>query len=189
MIASNLPLAWLVARSAGLVSFGLLTLSVWLGLALSTRLLGTRRQKALVAWHRTVVWAALWTLVLHVGAVLLDPVLHFGVAAALVPFAAPWKPVAVGAGAVAGWLSLVLATSFRARRWIGQRTWRKLHYASFAAFALALGHALFAGTDLQGLGGPALAAIAAGPVVWLGLARILLPRTRPAAAKAVAART
>jgi hypothetical protein len=34
------PVAWLVARSAGLVAFGLLTLSVWLGLAMCTRLLG-----------------------------------------------------------------------------------------------------------------------------------------------------
>jgi methionine sulfoxide reductase heme-binding subunit len=184
---SSLPLAWIVARAAGLVAFGLLTLSVWLGLAMSTRLLGTRRQKALLAWHRTIVWAGLWVLVLHLGAVLLDPVLHFGVAAALVPFAAPWKPLAVGAGVVAGWLSLVLAASFRARKWIGQKGWRRLHYASFGAFALALGHALFVGTDLQGVGGPLLALVAAAPVVWLGLARILLPSSRPAKRAAASA--
>jgi len=103
-----------------------------------------------------------------------------------VPFAAPWRPVAVAAGVVTGWLMLAVASSFRLRRWIGQKGWRRLHYASFAAFALALGHALAAGTDLRGIGGPVLAAIAGGPVIWLGLARVLMPRAaapaRPPAA-------
>ena len=75
--------------------------------------------------------------------------------------------------------SRLSASSRRARRWIGHRGWRLLHYASFAAFALFLGHALTVGTDLKGLGGPVLAVLSAGPVLWLGLARIFLPRTAP----------
>jgi hypothetical protein len=178
---ATLPIAWLVARAAGLVAFGLLTLSVWLGLAMSTRLLGPKRQKALLGLHTTLVWTALAMLGLHMIAVLLDPVLHFGLLATLVPFAAPWKPGAVAAGVVAGWLALVLALSFRMRKWIGQRGWRRLHYLSFGAFALSLGHALFVGTDLQGLGGPVLALVAAGPVLWRTFYRLLVPRA-PAAA-------
>ena len=34
---ATLPIAWLIARAAGLTAFGLLTLSVWHGLAMSTR--------------------------------------------------------------------------------------------------------------------------------------------------------
>jgi predicted ferric reductase len=133
---------------------------------------------------------------------LFDPTLHFGLAALLVPFAAswspaavaagvvagllvpfaaPWSPAAVAAGVVAGWAMLAIASSFRLKRWIGQKGWRRLHYLSFGAFVLALGHALVAGTDLHGVGGPILAAIAAGPVIWLVLARILLPRSASAA--------
>jgi methionine sulfoxide reductase heme-binding subunit len=177
MIAAGVPTAWIVARAAGLVAFALLTLSVWVGLGMSTRILGPRWQKSLFAWHRTLVWTGLSMLGLHVGAVLLDPVLHFGLASAFVPFAAPWRPGAVAAGVVAGWLSLMLAVSFRLRKWIGQRGWRRLHYASFAAFGLAAAHAVAAGTDLVGLRGPVIAAIAIGPVLWLGFARVLLPRT------------
>ena len=40
IVAAGLPTAWLVARAAGLVAFGVLTLSTWLGLGMSTRLLG-----------------------------------------------------------------------------------------------------------------------------------------------------
>jgi hypothetical protein len=145
---AHAPVAWYVARAAGLVAFGFLTLSVWLGLAMSTRLLGNTRQK-----------------------------LHFRLASVLVPFASPWRPGAVAAGVVAGWLTLMLAASFRMRNRIGQKGWRRLHYASFAAFFLALGHALTSGTDLQGGGGPILGALAAGPVIWLTIYRILMPKT------------
>jgi len=183
---TTLPIAWLVARAAGLVAFGLLTLSVWLGLAMSTRLLGSKRQKSLLGLHRTLAWTGLSMIGLHMGAVLLDPVLHFGLAAALVPFAAPWKTGAIAAGVVAGWLSLALASSFRLRKWIGQKGWRRLHYASFGAFALSLGHALLVGTDLRGLGGPLLALVAAGPVLWLTFYRLLVPRLQPGARAAAA---
>jgi DMSO/TMAO reductase YedYZ heme-binding membrane subunit len=185
-MTTTLPIAWLIARAAGLVAFGLLTLSVWLGLAMSTRLLGSKRQKSLLGLHRTLAWTGLSMIALHMGAVLFDPVLHFGLAAALVPFAAPWKTGAIAAGVIAGWLSLALASSFRLRKWIGQKGWRRLHYASFAAFALSLGHALLVGTDLRGLGGPVLALVAAGPVLWLTFYRLLVPRI-PARAPAAAA--
>ena len=64
MFAAHLPVAWIVARAAGLVAFALLTLSTWLGLAMSTRILGPRRQKALLGWHRSLVWTGLSMLVL-----------------------------------------------------------------------------------------------------------------------------
>jgi DMSO/TMAO reductase YedYZ heme-binding membrane subunit len=181
---STLPIAWFVARGAGLVSFGFLTASVWLGLAMSTRLLGSRRQKRLLGLHRILSWMGLTALGLHAGAILFDPTIGFGPAAVLVPFAAPWHPAAVAGGVVAGWLMLMLAASFRFRNRIGQKTWRKLHYASFAAFLLAMIHAITSGTDLAGIGGPVLALVAGGPVLWLTFVRILTPRaaTRPAAA-------
>jgi len=183
---AHAPVAWYVARAAGLVAFGFLTLSVWLGLAMSTRLLGTTRQKLFFGWHQTLAWTGLSMLALHAGALLFDPTLHFGLASVLLPFASPWRPAAVAAGVVAGWVTLMLAASFRMRKRIGQKGWRRLHYASFAAFFLALGHALTSGTDLQSGGGPILAALAAGPVIWLTIYRILMPKTaarRPAVPK------
>ncbi len=183
---AHAPVAWYVARAAGLVAFGLLTLSVWLGLAMSTRL-ATRLQKRLFGWHQTLAWTGLSMLGLHAGALLLDPTLHFGLPSVLVPFASAWKPGAVAAGVVAGWLTLMLVASFRLRRWIGQKGWRRLHYASFVAFVLALGHALTAGSDLKGVSGSVLAALAAGPVVWFTFYRILAPRPGRAPAKPAAA--
>jgi len=177
---TTVSLAWLLARASGLVAFGLLTLSVWLGLAMSTRLLGPKRQKPLLALHRTLAWTGLSMVALHIGGLLLDPVMHFGTLAVLVPGLAGWRPGSVALGIVAAWLSLALAASVNARRWIGQRGWRRLHYVTFAAFWLALGHALLVGTDLRGVGGPITALLAAGPVLWLTFYRLLVPRTAPA---------
>jgi hypothetical protein len=188
-VLANAPVAWYLARAAGLVAFGLLTLSVWLGLSMSTRL-ATRLQKRLFGWHQTLAWTGLSMLGLHAGALLLDPTIHFGLPSVLVPFASAWKPGAVAAGIVAGWLTAMLAVSFRLRRLIGQKGWRRLHYASFAAFVLALGHALTAGSDLKGISGSVLAALAAGPVIWLTFYRILAPKpARPVRASSDSAWT
>lgn len=179
LLAASTPVAWLIARAAGLVAFALLTVSVTLGLMMSTRLLQPRRQKDLLGWHQTLLWMALAMLVLHAGAIVLDPVLRFGLPQVLIPGAAPWRPYTIAAGIVAGYLMLALALSFRVRRRIGQRRWRLLHYASFGALALALGHALHAGTDLQGTAGLVFAGIVLAPILWLTFVRILIPRAVP----------
>jgi len=179
ILATGVPVAWLVARAAGLVAFGLLTIAVTLGLLLSTRVLGPKRGKALLEWHRSLIWAGLAMVALHGVALLFDPTLHFGFLAVLVPGTAPWRPVSVAAGVVTAWLMLVLATSFRARRRIGQRRWRQLHYASFGAFSLGLWHALTTGSDLVGTRGLIFAAVALLPVLWLTFLRILTPRPAP----------
>jgi methionine sulfoxide reductase heme-binding subunit len=176
---STLPIAWLVVRAAGLVAFGLLTLSVWLGLAMSTKLLPPRWSKQLLGLHRTLAWTGLSFIALHVVALLFDPMVNAALVARLA--------VPLAAGVLAGWLSLMLAVSFRLRKWIGQKGWRRLHYASFLAFALSLGHSLLAGSDLHGLGGPVLALLAAGPVLWLGFYRLLVPRVATARTSSVAA--
>lgn len=180
MTATAVPIAWLIARASGLVAFGLLTLSVWLGLAMSTRLLQPKRTKSLLSLHRTLAWTGLSAVALHVGALLFDPFLHFNLLSVLIPGAASWRPGSVALGVVAAWLSLALAASFKAKRWIGQKGWRRLHYASFAAFWLALGHAVLTGTDLHGLGGGVTAVLAAGPVLCLTFYRLLVPRAAPA---------
>ena len=179
ILATGVPVAWLVARAAGLVAFGLLTIAVTLGLLLSTRVLGPKRGKALLEWHRTLIWAGLAMVALHGVALLFDPTLHFGFLAVLVPGTAPWRPVSVAAGVVTAWLMLVLATSFRARRRIGQRRWRQLHYASFGAFSLGLWHALTRQRPRR----HARARLRRGrrslPVLWLTFLRILTPRPAP----------
>ena len=178
--SAAVPIAWLVARAAGLTALALFSAALWLGLAMSVRLLAPRRQKSLMAWHQTLMWCGLSMVALHGTALLLDPVMHFSIGVVLVPGLAPWRPLAVSAGVVTAWLMLALASSFHVRRKITQRRWRLIHYAGFAAFALALGHGLSAGTDLPGVTGLIVIGALAAPAVWLIYARILVPRPQPA---------
>ena len=66
------PVASLIAR-ARLVAFALLTASVTLGLMMSTRLLKPQFQKDVLGWHQTLIWTGLSMVVLHAGAIVLDP--------------------------------------------------------------------------------------------------------------------
>jgi len=184
--STSVPVAWLVARAAGLVALTLLSASVWLGLAMSTRLVAPRLQKSLLGWHQTLMWCGLSLVALHAAALLLDPVMHFSVVVVVVPGIAPWRPLAVAAGVVTAWIMLALALSFHVRRRITPRRWRLLHYGSFGAVALALGHGLTAGTDLRGTPGLLVAGGLAAPVIWLVYARILIPRGQVPARRAPA---
>jgi predicted ferric reductase len=65
----------------------------------------------------------------------------------LVPGAAPYSPLAVGVGQVSLYLMALVTLSFYARRFIGQRAWRTLHYVTFLAFAGSTAHGIAAGTD------------------------------------------
>jgi sulfoxide reductase heme-binding subunit YedZ len=174
--SASVPVAWLVARAAGLTALALLSCSVWLGLGMSVRLVPPRHQRAAMGWHQSLMWCGLAAVAVHGIALVLDPVMRFSLPVVLVPGLAPWRPTAVAAGVAAGWSMLALAVSFHVRRRLTQRRWRLLHYVGFAAFAAAVGHGLAAGTDLRAITGLLVAGGLVAPAVWLVWARILIPR-------------
>jgi predicted ferric reductase len=76
-----------------------------------------------------------------------DRYVSFPLQAVIVPFGGSYETLLVALGQTAAWLSLLLIASFYGRRHIGGRAWRRLHYASFAAFWLALAHGLLLGSE------------------------------------------
>ena len=81
------PLPWYAARASGLVGWGLLTAATLWGLALSTKVFGKRpRPNWLLDLHRMLGALALVFTGVHVGAILLDQYVHFGLTQVLVPF-------------------------------------------------------------------------------------------------------
>jgi predicted ferric reductase len=139
---------WFVSRATGFVAFVALALDVIVGLLVSTRV-GDRwvSRAHAIDLHG---WLSPLSLALVLGhAILLlgDRYIRFDLLDVLVPFASPYRPVAVGIGVVAAYLALVVHASFGLRRRIGAKTWRRLHYASFVVFVSAAVHAILAGTD------------------------------------------
>ncbi len=139
---------WLASRASGLVALVLVTISVGLGLAMAGKLM--RRpglSRKLLAIHEHTALAGLVAIAVHGITLLGDPWLHPGVAGVAVPFAIGFRPLAVAAGIVGGYLAAALGLSYYLRKRIGPRLWRKAHRATIVVYLLGLGHAFAAGSD------------------------------------------
>jgi predicted ferric reductase len=141
-------LAWYVARAAGLIAWTLLTASVLWGLSISTRVFRGRPRPAwLLDMHRYLGGLATIFTVLHVGAIVADTYVHFGLVSILVPFASSWRPTAVAWGVVGLYLLLAVQLTSLMRARLSKKLWRATHFASFPLFGFATLHAMTAGTD------------------------------------------
>src|SRR3954464_1593286 len=97
--------------------------------------------------HRFLALLGLGMLTLHGTALVLDSTVHIALAALFMPFASAYRPAAVAAGVVAAELMALVTLSFSLRKWIGGRTWRRLHWSAYLIFVLGTMHGLTAGTD------------------------------------------
>lgn len=142
------PTFWIAARVTGLVAFGLMTATMLFGLLLAGRGRPSWARPAdIVDLHKTLSLGALVMTGLHGVTLVLDRAVDIPVTALLVPGMVPYRPLWTSLGVIAAWLALGVHTSFSLRKRIGPKTWRKLHYATYGAFALATAHGLAAGTD------------------------------------------
>lgn len=179
---------WLASRATGIVALALLALSVSLGLALAGRLASRPGLPARVRrLHEACTLVALGLIATHGGLLLGDAWLDPGPAGILLPFRMDYRPAWTGLGIVAGWLAALLVLSFYVRRRIGVRTWRWLHRWTLAVYALAVAHAIGAGTDGRTTWMLAMLALLSAPVVF-ALTYRALPRPQLSAEAARARR-
>jgi methionine sulfoxide reductase heme-binding subunit len=161
------PTLWIIARSAGLVAYGLLTATVLFGLLVASRAVRSWRPAALVDVHRTLSLLALGAVAVHGLTLLADHTVPIGLGALVVPGLAGYRTPWTGAGVATAELMLVVHLSFRLRRRFGARVWRRLHWATYAIFAGATVHGLMTGTDSGRPAAIVLYATAVGAVVAL----------------------
>jgi methionine sulfoxide reductase heme-binding subunit len=170
------PTFWILARASGLTAYALITAAVVVGLVVKSRPFG-RAVKAASATdvHRFLSLLALGAVAVHGTALVLDSTVRIGPLALLVPGLAPYRPVWTAFGVVSAELAALIVLSFRVRKKIGARVWRKLHWATYLIFATATAHGLGAGTDSVHSWAFALYLAAVGSVVfattWRALTR------------------
>jgi len=97
--------------------------------------------------HRLLALLGLASLGVHGTALLLDKTVRMPIAGVFVPGASPYRPVSVALGVIAAELMALVVVSFSVRKLIGQKFWRRLHWATYAIFVLATAHGLLAGSD------------------------------------------
>ncbi len=139
---------WYVVRATGIVSYALVTLTVACGLLVTNRAAppGDRRFDLFEA-HRFLALLAICGGGLHALTLLLDSYIGFSPSQVLVPFTSDYRPLSVGLGVIALYVSIAVYGSFYVKRWVGQKAWRALHYSTFAVFTLATYHGILSGAD------------------------------------------
>lgn len=173
---------WYATRGTGVVSLILLTAIVCLGVA-GVRRLGSRQwPRHLVAGlHRNLTLVALVFLALHIATTVLDGFAPIALQDAVVPFGSAYRPVWLGLGAVAFDLLLALTITSLLRGRFGFRTWRLFHWLAYAAWPIALVHALGTGSDGRVGWMQVLALALTAAVVAAVIVRLANPSTWPGA--------
>ena len=139
---------WYATRLFGMLAYWALALSVAYGLLLSSKLLDAIAHRAVsLTLHQDLAAIGLALSLVHGAVLSLDHTVPYDLAQMLIPFAGPYRPIWVGVGQVAFYVSAAVYFSFNVRRRIGQRAWRTLHYATFLAYLGATAHGLMSGTD------------------------------------------
>jgi predicted ferric reductase len=139
---------WYTARATGVVALVLLTMTVALGVAGSTRL-STKRLPRVVrsGLHRNLSLLSVGFIGAHVLSSVLDPYAGISNTSAIIPFSSHYRPFWLSLGAIAFdmLLAVILTSMLRSR--LSQRAWKAVHWLAYACWPIALWHGLGTGTD------------------------------------------
>ncbi len=165
-------LAWYLVRASGTVAYMTMTASMLWGLLLSSKMIKEIIPAPLsLAMHNTLSWISLCLTIFHAVMLLFDSYYTYTISDLLVPFTGPYSPLWVGIGIIGFYIMLITTLSFYARKQIGQKNWRRLHYLAFGAYLMVTVHGLMAGTDTGLLG--SMFGASAVSVIFLTLYRIM----------------
>ncbi|MCV7174374.1 ferric reductase-like transmembrane domain-containing protein [Mycolicibacterium sphagni] len=139
---------WALGRGTGITALGFLTVSLALGIATrSGRPLFALPRFAVADVHRFAALAGTLLVMLHMGLLFFDPYAQLRLFDFVVPFIGAYRPLWQGLGTLAFDMLLVVILTSLLRQRIGLRIFRAVHWATYALWPIALGHALGNGTD------------------------------------------
>jgi sulfoxide reductase heme-binding subunit YedZ len=138
-----MPTAGTASALAGIIALVLLTASLVLGVAVNQR----RELPRAVRYpsrrlHENVSLLALGFLLIHVLTAIGGPFSRLRLLVVIVPFIAGPGRLWLGLGAIAFDLLVAVVVTSAARRRIGRRAWRAVHWTSYACWPAAEAHSL-----------------------------------------------
>jgi methionine sulfoxide reductase heme-binding subunit len=141
---------WYASRATGVVCLVLLTVVVLLGILVNRqgRLPGLPRF-AVTGLHRSISLLAVAFLAIHVITAVADKFVTIQLIAAVVPFTSSYLPFQIGLGAMAVDLIVALIITSLLRAHLGRRLWRGVHWLAYAAYPVAVVHAVTSARDLR----------------------------------------
>jgi methionine sulfoxide reductase heme-binding subunit len=145
-----MPTSGTASAVAGIIALVLLTASLVLGIAVSQR----RDLPRIVRYpsrrlHENVSFLALGFLVVHILTAIAGPFSRVQVLVAVIPFIAGPGRLWIGLGAISFDLLIAVIATSALRRRIGRRTWRAVHWSSYACWPAAQAHSLGFGFGMR----------------------------------------
>ena len=139
---------WYITRSAGLIAYLLLWLSTLWGLAVSSKILDFFLHRTFTYdFHQFISLLAIGFVFLHIIVLMADKYQPFSLLQVLFPFTSAYRPLWVGIGVIAFYLTLLVTVTFYMRKRIGMKAFRAIHVLSLLAYLGVTAHGYFAGTD------------------------------------------
>ncbi len=162
---------WYTTRGAGAVTLILLSTVVVLGILSVLRMQGDSWPRFLTTGlHRNLALMTLVFLSLHIVTAVVDPFTNLGWSAALIPFSSYYRTFWLGLGVIAFELLVAIVVTSLVRGVLGHRTWRAIHWLTYAAWPVGVVHGLGTGTDTWS---PWMLAITAACVAGVGMAIVI----------------
>lgn len=175
----DITLAWFISRGAGISAYLIITGSMLYGLMISTKTAtGAVPAPVTFGMHEFVSWLGLIFAAAHAVVLLWDAYIQYTPATILVPFTSSYRPEWVGVGQVAFYLSALVVASFYARKRIGQKVWRAIHYVSFLTFIMVTLHGFFSGSDSKTLAMQVMYLASTAAMIFFTTLRIFTRRVK-----------
>lgn len=169
---------WYLSRGSAFTAYFLLWLSMMLGVGITNKLSALwPGLPPTIELHQYTSILGLAFGLFHGLILMADHFIQFSFLQVLVPFStSAYKPLAVGIGQLGFYMMLIITLSFYVRKKIGPKTWRGIHFVSFASYALSLIHGITAGTDSSTLGAQLVYLVTGALLLFMILYRILVSR-------------
>jgi predicted ferric reductase len=178
---------WYITRAAGIMAYLLLWLSTAWGLAVASKIFDNLLHRSFTYdFHEFISLLSIGFLALHIVVLLADKYLPYSIAEILVPFLSPYRPLWVGIGVIAFYLSVLVTVTFYLKTKIGMRAFRTIHVLSLVGYFTALVHSFYSGTDSPLLmtmvmyGGTFLSVVFLFTYYLIGVLQKKASRNRPA---------
>lgn len=169
---------WLLSRGSAWAAFTLLWLSMVSGLMVTNKI--TRMWPGgptAIDLHEYFSLLGMSLGLFHTLILMGDRYINYTLPQLLIPFnSVNYRPLWVGIGQLSFYLGLVVTFTFYIRKQIKPRTWRLIHYLSFAQFLLVLVHGIYSGTDTTATWAIQVYWLSAASLLFLFIYRMLITR-------------
>ena len=173
--------SWVIARGTGLALVVVTTMLVAVGLWMAHPLRNKKKSLlhpiTLDAMHKSLAFAGMILLFLHISAIISDRYANVGIIGAFVPLKSHYRTFAVALGTVGLYLVAVIGLSAWLKVRFKHFNWKMIHRYAILCYFIVLCHGILAGTDTLAIGSIYLLSLLS--ISFLTVTRYLKEPTKP----------